>query len=411
MLGTHTTFVLFALQVCAAALLQTGCSPAGQPQKVGAAEQTPVIAVARVERQDLSRDMELTAQFRPNQEIDVYSKVSGYLSAVYVDVGDFVQRGQLLAEIEAPELSQELAHANATVKRSEVEIQRAQGELQRAEATYKLRKISYDRLASVVKARPNLVAQQELDNAVSLYREAEAQVEVAKAALAAAREQVSVAKANAARIATLVGYLKVTAPFAGMITRRSADAGAMIQAGTASATQAIPIVRLSQIDRLRLVLPVPESIASRVRVGTPVEIRVDSLNRIFQGYVARFSGKLSPSTRTMETEVDVPNPDRALLPGMYGYATLRLDRRNDALSVPVQAVTAHETNPKVYVVNSWNKIEERLVVLGIETPQRIEILSGLEEGELVVVGNRGNLRTGMEVEPKLVAAAGTGGVH
>jgi multidrug efflux pump subunit AcrA (membrane-fusion protein) len=96
---------------------------------------------------------------------------------------------------------------------------------------------------------------------------------------------------------------------------------------------------------------------------------------------------------------------------MYGYATLRLDRRNDALSVPVQAVTAHETNPKVYVVNSWNKIEERLVVLGIETPQRIEILSGLEEGELVVVGNRGNLRTGMEVEPKLVAAAGTGGVH
>jgi RND family efflux transporter MFP subunit len=411
MLGTHTTFILFALQVCAFTLLQTGCSPAGQPQKAGATEQTPVIAVVRVERQDLSRDMELTAQFRPNQEVDVYSKVSGYLSAVSVDVGDFVQRGQLIAEIEAPELSQELAQANATVKRSEVDIQRAQGELQRAEATYKLRKISYDRLASVVKARPNLVAQQELDNAVSLYREAEAQVEVAKAALAAAMEQVSVAKANAARIATLVGYLKVTAPFAGMITRRSADAGAMIQAGTASATQAIPIVRLSQIDRLRLVLPVPESIASRVRVGTPVEIRVDSLNRIFQGHVARFSGKLSPSTRTMETEVDVPNPDRALLPGMYGYATLRLDRRNDALSVPVQAVTAHETNPKVYVVNSWNKIEERLVVLGIETPQRIEILSGLEEGELVVVGNRGNLRTGMEVEPKLVAAAGTGGVH
>jgi multidrug efflux pump subunit AcrA (membrane-fusion protein) len=400
-----------ALPVCAAVLFHGSCSPTAHPPPAGAAQQTPVVAVARVARQDLSRDMELTAQFRPNQEIDVYSKVSGYLNEVYVDVGDFVQRGQLVAEVEAPELSQELAHANASVKRNEVEIQRAQGELQRAEATYRLRKLSYDRLASVVKARPNLVAQQELDNAVSLYREAEAQVEVAKAALAATMEQVTVAKANASRIATLVGYLKVTAPFPGMITRRSVDAGAMIQAGTASATQAIPIVRLSQVDHLRLVLPVPESIASRIHVGTPVEIRLDSLNRIFQGRVARFSGQLSSSTRTMEAEVDVPNPDRALMPGMYGYATLRLDRRNDTLAVPVQAVTAHDTNPKVYAVNSWNKLEERLIVLGIETPHSMEVLSGIEEGDLVVVGNRANLRAGMEVEPKLVTAAGAGGRH
>jgi len=292
-----------------------------------------------------------------------------------------------------------------------LEIQRAKGEVQRAEATYRMRKLSFDRLSALVKERPNLIAQQEIDNASALYQEAEAQVQVARANLASSEQDVTVASAKSARIGMMISYLRITAPFSGIITQRLADAGAMIQAGTASHTQAMPVVRLSQVDHLRLVLPVPESIASRIRIGAPVEIRVDSLNRIFQGKVSRFSGKLNPSTRTMETEVDVPNPGRALLPGMYGYASLKLERKDDALSVPVQAVSAHDTNPSVLVVNGSGALEERMVVLGLETPERTEVVSGLSESDLVVVGNRAQLKVGMRVEPKIVEQVAAQGGH
>jgi len=392
-------------------ILLASCSPPAQTAAREKRDGPTPVAVVKVTRQDLTRDMELAAEFRPNQEIEVYAKVSGYLKGIYVDVGDMVKRGQLIAELEVPELGQDLVEAHATTRRSELEIQRAKGEVQRAEATYRMRKLSFDRLSALVKERPNLIAQQEIDNASALYQEAEAQVQVARANLASSEQDVTVASAKSARIGMMISYLRITAPFSGIITQRLADAGAMIQAGTASHTQAMPVVRLSQVDHLRLVLPVPESIASRIRIGAPVEIRVDSLNRIFQGKVSRFSGKLNPSTRTMETEVDVPNPGRALLPGMYGYASLKLERKDDALSVPVQAVSAHDTNPSVLVVNGSGALEERMVVLGLETPERTEVVSGLSESDLVVVGNRAQLKVGMRVEPKIVEQVAAQGGH
>jgi RND family efflux transporter MFP subunit len=392
-------------------LLLASCS---QPAQTAARERKqgpPPVAVVKVTRQDLTRDMELAAEFRPNQEIDVYAKLSGYLKAIHVDVGDMVRRGQLIAELEVPELGQDLVEAQASTRRSELDIQRAKGEVQRAEATYRMRKLSFDRLSSVIKDRPNLIAQQEIDDASALFHEAEAQLEVARANLASTEQQVAVANAKSARIGTMIDYLRITAPFSGVITQRLADPGAMIQAGTASHTQAMPVVRLSQVDHLRLILPVPESIASRIRIGTPVEIRVDSLNRIFQGKVSRFSNKLNTSTRTMETEVDVPNPGRALLPGMYGHASLKLERRDDALAVPVQAVSSHDTNPSVLVVNGSGTLEERMVVLGLETPERTEVVSGLKEDDLVVIGNRAQLKAGMPVEPKLIEHMAAQGGH
>ena len=153
-------------------------------------------------------------------------------------------------------------------------------------------------------------------------REAEAQLSVAQAAISASEEQVQIAAAGKERFDTMLTYLRITAPFAGTITKRLADPGAMIQAGTASHVQAMPVVQLSQVDHLRLVLPVPESVVPRIRTDTPVEVRVESLKRVFQGRISRFSGKLDSSTRTMETEVDLPNPDSVIKPGMFGYATL-----------------------------------------------------------------------------------------
>jgi RND family efflux transporter MFP subunit len=281
-------------------------------------------------------------------------------------------------------------------------VERAKGDLQRAQSAHALNHLSYARLENVIKVRPNLVAQQEIDEAAARDRESEAQIDSAKAALAAAEEQVGVAKANADKVQTLLDYTRITAPFAGVITRRFADTGAMVQAGTASQSQAMPVVRLSQNDRLRLVLPVPEAAVPRVHLGAPVQVRVSSLNRTFEGRISRFADKVDQSTRTMWTEVDVPNPQLVLMPGMYAYADFAVDRRDAAVTVPVQAVAGQGGSATVLVVNARNRIEERAIKLGMETSTKDEILAGIAPGDLVVIGNRGRLRTGAPVAPKLI---------
>lgn len=387
------------------AVCLTGCSDS-VPARVEAREEASIpVAAVRVQRQDLSRSAELAAEFRPFQEVDVHAKVAGYLKKIYVDVGDRVTQGQLLGLLEIPEYGEELAQASASEKRSELDVIRGSSEVTRAQSALDLQKLSYERLLSVSKARPNLIAQQEIDTAAARFREAEAQLATAKAALAATEQQVKVSTAARSRVNTMMSYLRITAPFSGTVTKRYADNGAMIQAGTASQTQAMPIVRISQTDTLRLTLPVPESLVARIRVRSPVEVRVDSLQRVFQGKVTRFSGRLDSATRTMETEVDIPNRGGIILPGMYGYASLVLDRTADAVAVPVQAIAGHNTKPTVLVVNRENRLEERPVTLGMETPSLVEIKSGLRDNELVVIGNRSGLTPGKSVQVKLLNAA------
>lgn len=392
-----------------AALAMSACSPAGDAVRASDVAARPV-AVEPVRREDLRRTLEIAAEFRPNQEIDLHAKVAGYLKAIYVDIGDHVRKGQLIAELEAPEMMQELAQADATLKRAKVDVERSRSELRRSQAQASIRRISFDRLSSVLKARPNLVAQQDIDDANARVQEADAQLASAKAAVAAAEEQVQIATAARERYDTLLTYLRIVAPFEGTITRRLADPGAMIQAGTASAVQALPVVRLSQVDHMRLVLPVPESVVPRIRVSAPVEVRVESLKRVIQGRIARFTGKLDPATRTMETEVDLPNRDSAITAGMFGYATLVLDHREDVLTIPVQALASRAAPVKVLTVGKDRRLQEREISLGLETPERVEIVSGLAEGDEVVIGARSNLRAGLLVDPK-PQAPGAGAAH
>ncbi len=363
------------------------------------------VPVERVGRHDLTRELDVAAEFRPFQEVEVHAKVAGYLKSIAVDVGDHVAAGQVVAVLEVPEFGEELAHATATERRTELDVVRSRSEVKRTEATYLMRKVAYERLQAVSKARPNLVAQQEVDSSAAQYREAEGQWESAKAALAATEQQVNVSSATKERVRTMMNYLKITAPFAGVVTKRYAHPGAMIQAGTASQTQAMPVVRISQIHHLRLVLPVPESAVSRVKLGGAVEVRVDALQQVFQGRVARFNDRLDAATRTMETEVDIDNRTGVILPGMFGTATIVLETRAGALAAPVQAVSGHNTKPAVMVVKD-GVLEERAVTLGMETPALVEILTGVGEGELVVTGNRSGLRVGQRVETKLKTGGG-----
>jgi RND family efflux transporter MFP subunit len=394
---------VFVLGLFVAMLAGCGAEP-GETARPEAGRVTTV-PVERVGRHDLTRELDVAAEFRPFQEVEVHAKVAGYLKSIAVDVGDHVAAGQVVAVLEVPEYAEELAHATATERRTELDVVRSRSEVKRTEATYLMRKVAYERLQAVSKARPNLVAQQEVDSSAAQYREAEGQWESAKAALAATEQQVNVSSATKERVRTMMNYLKITAPFAGVVTKRYAHPGAMIQAGTASQTQAMPVVRISQIHRLRLVLPVPESAVSRVKLGGAVEVRVDALQQVFQGRVARFNDRLDAATRTMETEVDIDNRTGVILPGMFGTATIVLETRAEALAVPVQAVSGHATKPAVMVVKG-GVLEERTVTLGMETPGLVELLTGVAEGDLVVTGNRSGLKAGRRVETKMMTGGG-----
>ena len=360
------------------------------------------VAVAKVTRQTLSHTLEIAAEFRPFQEIEVYSKVAGYVKTIRVDYGDKVVQGQVLATLEVPELLDELEHSTASTKQAEEEVSAAEEELKRAESVYNVAHLEYTRLEGVMDTRPGLIAQQDLDRSMGGDREAQAKVAVDKAAAAAARQRLQAAMANERKVRTLLSYTQIIAPFRGVITKRYADTGAMIQQGTSSHTQAMPLVRLAETAVLRLVIPVPESDVPRIKLGEPIDVTVPSLNRTFQGKVARFSEQLDLETRTMHTEVDVRNPDLVLVPGMYAYARLSLAARPNVLSVPVQAVSRAEGKTSVLCVNN-NALEEREVRLGLETPNRVEVISGLLENELVVVGDKNRLKAGEAVNPKTIS--------
>ena len=361
------------------------------------AQEAPTVSVVKASVGDLARDIVLTAEFKPFQSIDVMSKVAGYVKSINVDVGSRVQAGQLLATLEIPEMADDLARAKAMVERSQAEVTRARDDLQRAQSVRDIAHLTYSRLENVSKAQPGLVAQQEIDDAQSKDQVADAQIAAAQSALSAAQQQVHVSNAELARVNTMFNYTRVTAPFAGVITKRFADTGSMIQAGTASNTQAMPVVQLAENTLLRLVLPVPESAVATVHVGQQVEVRVPTLKRSFKGKVSRFADSLALDTRTMHTEVDVPNPDWVLIPGMYAEVNLGLDRRDHVLTIPITAV--HDG--RAYVVTADNRVEIRTIETGLQTADKIEIRSGLTENEMVVVGNTAGLRVGAAVTPKL----------
>lgn len=381
-------------------MMLSSCS-GSRPSEVKADAAPPAVSVAKVTRETLTRELVLAAEFRPYQEVDLHAKVAGYLKQITVDVGDRVRAGQVIATLEIPEQANDEALASASKKHAESELVRAQSEVQRALSAHEASHLAYQRLADVRKSRPNLIAQQEIDDAQSKDQVQEAQVDAARAAVASAQEQIRVTQAALERVRTFETYSRIVVPFAGVISKRFADTGAMIQAGTASNTQAMPLVRLSQIDRLRLVLSVPESAVPGIRIGAPIEVRVAAVHRNFTGHVSRFSSREQASTRTMETEVDIDNSKGDLVPGMYADAVVTLERHESALCVPVSAVSAAEGKAAVLVVGADGKLEQRNVTLGIETPEKREVLTGLAEGDLIVAGKRGSLRPGDKVRPNV----------
>ncbi len=375
----------------------------GHPDQVKAASQTmPTAGVTKVGKKTLSRQITLSSELVPFQEIDVYAKESGYVKTLNVDYGSHVKTGQVMATLEIPELQAQLQEDQAEIKSAADQVDRAEHELKRDDAQYTALHLQFTRLNGVFENQPGIVAQQEVDDAQGKDLAAASQVDAGKSALQAAQSQLSVAQAKLLHDQALFDYSKIIAPFSGVVTERYANMGALMQAGTSSSTQAMPLVRLSEDDLYRLVIPIPESYVRYIHIGEPVNVRVPALNRAFPGKVARFSVDVREDTRTMHTEVDVPNPERVLMPGLFAEADVSLEHREDIPVVPLQAINHENDKTTVLVVNRDGVVEDRPVVLGIQTATDAEVISGLAEGEQVVVGDRSELRPGEKVHPQVV---------
>ncbi len=394
----------FAVSAAAAAvaLVSAGCGSQSVKADAGGTGAPVTVGIVTIGTKPLSRQLTTSSELVPFQEIDVYAKEAGYVRKLNVDYGSRVKEGDVLAVLEIPELEAQLQQDDAAVKNAQDRVLTAQHELSRTEAQHKVAHLQYERLVGVSKTKAGLIAQQEIDDTQGKDLALESAVEASKSSLQGAQSALQVAQASRDRDKALYSYSKITAPFAGVVTQRFANLGTLLQAGTSSSTQAMPLVKLSQDDLFRLVIPVPESYVRYVHVGDPVAVHVPSLDRDFPGKITRFSVDVREDTRTMHTEVDIRNKDRALIPGMYAEATLSLDRRDNAIAVPLQAVNHENDHTTVFRVGTDGKIEDRPVTLGIQTATDAEVLSGLSAGDKVVVSDRGGLKAGQVVRTQAV---------
>jgi RND family efflux transporter MFP subunit len=354
-------------RILAVAILVEGCGRDVARDAQPGASEAPSVPVARVERTDLAEVVTIPAEFRAYVETELRAKEGGYIGKMNVDFGDRVKAGDLLATIEVPELADELNSARAAAER--------------AEADYTNAHLIYSRILSVNHDHPNLVAQQDVDTAA-------AKDLTAQAAIASAQADVT-------RYQTLAGYTNITAPFDGVVTHRYLDPGALVE-------ERSDVLRVSDNYRLRLDFPVSVKYVKDIKIGDEVEVVVESLNgRKFNGKITRATGRVNDDTRTMTTEIEVANSNLEVAPGMYASVAMNVDNRPHALAIPLEAIPVGQA-ASVYVVNSQNEVEERPVTLGLVTPTKYEVVSGLSEGEMVVLGSRSRIRVGEKVQSKVL---------
>ncbi len=379
-------------------VLTAACSKPGL-QAEGKAVEAPVVPVAVVARHELDTSVTLTAEFEPYQEIDVMTRVPGYVREILVDVGDRVHRGQILATLDVPEMQDELSKAAAGIQQADAELAAATDDAKRAESSHELAHLSYERIRRVADSEPGLVPRQEVDEVRVRDLVAEAQMAAARSSLDAAEQKTHVSRAERARLETMFHYTSIVAPYDAVVTRRYANVGTMLQPG--GAAQANGVVRIAEEKRLRLILPVPELAVPSLRLDAPVSVLVPSLGRTIDGHVSRFTNRIQQSTRTMDTQVDVTNDDRLLVPGMYAQVELSTARRPNALSVPIDAIDRSGAAPRVFAVGDDGVVHVSAVTLGLETAQLVEVRSGLTEGQRVILGRHADLHDAERVRPRM----------
>lgn len=394
------TAVLVVIIIVAAAAIWFGLSRrAGERADASSntsVNDAPSAAVATVRLRPAVSSITVPGVFQAYQDVLIHAKVSGYIKQIFVDIGDRVHTGEVLAILEIPELNAQVDAAQAAATRDKSEIERTRHDVSRAVAIHAAQHAEYARLGKAAATLPGLVAQQELDDKQAQDLSSEAQVDAAKSGYAAAQAKMTEDLATLEHFKALQAYSYVRAPFDGVVTFRYADTGALIAAGTDESSNAMPIVRLAQSGLLRLRMPVPESDADYMRIGGTATVRVQATGETINTKIVRFTRSMDRSTRTMLTEVDIPNADLHLAPGMYADTTFPLQSDGKAMMVPIDAIVEGD-QPYVLVVDDTNHVVMAPVVLGIQGPNFYQIVSGVKVGDRVIVGNQSDYQPGQVV--------------
>ena len=354
------------------------------------------VEVTTPSRRDVSRQVELPASIQAFQESTLYSRVSGYLRSIDVDIGDRVSDGQLLAKIDVPDLVDEYRELEARLAVNQAKLRGAEAELESARAESSLQEVTFRRIESVREDEPDVMPQQTVDEARAKHESARAALKVAQSRIDQIDKDQKQVEASMNRLRTLIDFADVRAPFDGVVTERFVDPGVLLQTGTSSrAVQ--QIVTVADMDRVRVFLDVPESEVPFVQVGNSVTLTVDAMpGKKFKGEVTRFARVLDPATRTMKTEIVMPNPDWMLRPGMYGRATLFLDTRSGAVSIPAEALRVDGAGTFVYSVVD-GRVKRVNVEAAIADGALVEVTGGLSGDELIVVATKGPITDGSPV--------------
>jgi RND family efflux transporter MFP subunit len=360
------------------------------------AEKTaPVVNVVAVQRSSAKNELVLPGNIQAVTEAPVLARSSGYVKRRYVDIGDRVSAGQLLAELEAPELIQMLRQAQAALEQTKSAVEQASANLQQSRTNERLAQVTAQRWANLF--RRGVVSRQENDTYQAQYDSQKANTQALEKAVAAARSNVSAAEANVARLSELQGFSKVHAPFAGVITVRNVDTGALVSEGTTL------LFRIAQTNRLRTYLNLAQADATSVRVGQTATLTIPDLpGGKFAGTVTRTANALDPATRTLLTEVQVANSDGALMPGMYAEVDLTTPRKDPPLLIPGDTLVVRSDGPQVAVVGADRSVHYQRIQLGRDFGDRIEVVSGLQIGQQVVVNPGDSVQEGGKVNPVLL---------
>jgi membrane fusion protein, multidrug efflux system len=326
----------------------------------------PTVDVVHPSSEPPQSELELPSTLQAYIEAPIYARTTGYLRRWYKDIGSKVSKGELLADIETPEVDQELQQARAARDQASAQLKLAQSSAKRWENLQKM----------------DAVSQQETDERSSSYIQGEANL--------------NAAEANVRRLEQLESFKHIYAPFSGVITTRNTDVGSLVNAGNGGPTQQLFVI--AQIDPIRIYVSVPEVDSPSIHKGVKVDIEVPALiGKHFTGSVVRTAEAIDPATRTLNTEIDVPNPKGQLLPGSYAQVHLALNQQVQRLTLPSNALLFRAEGPRAAVVGADSKVELRPIAIGRDFGNTVEIISGLQPADAVVVSPSDSLENGQVV--------------
>ena len=359
------------------------------------AEQLPVVDAATARAAPVRFDLDLPGDMQALVDSPIFARVDGYLRTRLVDYGDRVKKGQLLAEIDTPELDQQIGQARATLSQSQSTLKELQAALDVAKANLKLADLTVKRWRRL--ANGGVVARQEADQKEADFAVRQAEVERAQASIATAQETVRASESNLRRLQEMKAFARVTAPFDGVVTSRNVDIGTLVNSGNGG--QARELFHMAQIQVLRIFVNVPQSNVASIHPGQTAELRVQELpGQVFAAKVTRIANALDASSRAMLTVLEVPNQRGILMPGMYAQVRFATARAAPAVLIPGDTLMTGRQGPRVAVVGPDHRIHLRQIHIGQDFGSELEVVSGLSVGEMVVANPSDAVRENATVE-------------